>query len=92
MDSETQTAPVSSKMLWAGRIVSTLPVLLLVFSGVMKLIQPEGFADEFKRLEWPVSIAFGLGIALLLNRRFPGRGAVRTMMIAPFLIVPIAAR
>ncbi|MET3804765.1 sorbitol/mannitol transport system permease protein [Nakamurella sp. UYEF19] len=38
-----------------------------------------------------VSLAFGLGIALLLNRRFPGRGAVRTMMITPFLIVPVAA-
>ena len=38
-----------------------------------------------------VSLLFGLGIALLLNRKFPGRGAVRTMMIAPFLIVPVAA-
>ncbi|WP_188941819.1 carbohydrate ABC transporter permease [Nakamurella endophytica] len=38
-----------------------------------------------------VSLVFGLGIALLLNRRFWGRAAVRTMMIAPFLIVPVAA-
>ncbi len=38
-----------------------------------------------------VSLVIGLGVALLLNRRFPGRGAVRTMMIAPFLIVPVAA-
>lgn len=38
-----------------------------------------------------VSLAFGLGISLLLNRNFFGRGAVRTMMIAPFLIVPVAA-
>jgi sorbitol/mannitol transport system permease protein len=38
-----------------------------------------------------VSILLGLGIALLLDRKFFGRGAVRTMMIAPFLIVPIAA-
>lgn len=38
-----------------------------------------------------VSLIFGLGIALLLNRPFWGRGAVRTMMIAPFLIVPVAA-
>ncbi len=38
-----------------------------------------------------VSLAFGLGIALLLNRKFIGRGAVRTMMIAPFLVVPVAA-
>lgn len=37
-----------------------------------------------------VSLAFGLGISLLLNRNFIGRGAVRTMMIAPFLIVPVA--
>jgi sorbitol/mannitol transport system permease protein len=38
-----------------------------------------------------VSLALGLGISLLLNRSFFGRGAVRTMMIAPFLIVPVAA-
>ena len=38
-----------------------------------------------------VSLALGLGISLLLNRQFFGRGAVRTMMIAPFLIVPVAA-
>ncbi len=38
-----------------------------------------------------VSLGFGLGISLLLNHNFFGRGAVRTMMIAPFLIVPVAA-
>jgi len=38
-----------------------------------------------------VSLVLGLGIALLLNRSFFGRGLVRTMIIAPFLIVPVAA-
>ncbi len=38
-----------------------------------------------------VSLVLGMCIALLLNQRFWGRGAVRTMMIAPFLIVPTAA-
>jgi sorbitol/mannitol transport system permease protein len=38
-----------------------------------------------------VSAALGLGIALLLDRKFRGRGIVRTMMIAPFLVVPVAA-
>jgi sorbitol/mannitol transport system permease protein len=38
-----------------------------------------------------VSLVLGMLIALLLDRKFAGRGAVRTMMIAPFLIVPIAA-
>ncbi|HET6479420.1 MAG TPA: sugar ABC transporter permease, partial [Actinoplanes sp.] len=30
-----------------------------------------------------ISLLLGLGIALLLDRKFRGRGAVRTMMIAP---------
>ena len=38
-----------------------------------------------------ISLLLGLGIALLLDRKFLGRGAVRTMMIAPFLVVPVAA-
>ncbi len=38
-----------------------------------------------------ISLLLGLGIALLLDQKFPGRGIVRTMMITPFLIVPVAA-
>ncbi|KAB1143072.1 sugar ABC transporter permease [Streptomyces luteolifulvus] len=38
-----------------------------------------------------VSLVLGLVLALLLDRRFRGRAAVRTMLIAPFLLVPIAA-
>lgn len=38
-----------------------------------------------------ISLLMGLGIALLLDRKFRGRGIVRTLMITPFLIVPIAA-
>jgi hypothetical protein len=35
----TRDAPVSSKRLWAGRIISALPALLLLFSGTMKLLR-----------------------------------------------------
>ncbi len=38
-----------------------------------------------------VSLVVGLLLALLLDRVFPGRGVVRTMLIAPFLVVPVAA-
>jgi len=38
-----------------------------------------------------VSLALGLGLALLLDRQFRGRGFVRTILIAPFLVVPVAA-
>ncbi|ANS77425.1 Various polyols ABC transporter, permease component 1 [Serinicoccus hydrothermalis] len=38
-----------------------------------------------------ISLVLGLAIALLLDRKFRGQGIVRTMMIAPFLVVPVAA-
>ncbi|WP_158852725.1 carbohydrate ABC transporter permease [Saccharothrix deserti] len=38
-----------------------------------------------------VSVLLGLGLALLLDRRFPGRGLARTLLIAPFLVMPVAA-
>ncbi|MFG3288244.1 carbohydrate ABC transporter permease [Streptomyces sp. NPDC048179] len=38
-----------------------------------------------------ISVVLGLGLALLLDRRFAGRGLARTMLIAPFLVMPVAA-
>lgn len=38
-----------------------------------------------------VSVLLGLGLAVLLDRRFPGRGVVRTLLITPFLVMPMAA-
>jgi sorbitol/mannitol transport system permease protein len=37
-----------------------------------------------------VALFLGLILALLLDRKFPGRGVVRTLLIAPFLIMPMA--
>jgi len=38
-----------------------------------------------------LSVAFGVGIAMLLNREIFGKGLVRTLMIGPFLVMPTAA-
>ncbi|MER6307237.1 sugar ABC transporter permease [Streptomyces sp. NPDC001657] len=38
-----------------------------------------------------VSLVLGLGLALLLDRSFRGRGIVRTLLITPFLVVPVAS-
>lgn len=37
-----------------------------------------------------ISIVLGLIFAELVNRRFPGRNVVRTMLITPFLVMPVA--
>jgi sorbitol/mannitol transport system permease protein len=38
-----------------------------------------------------ISLVLGLLLAVLLDRRFPGRGLARTLLIAPFLVMPVAA-
>ncbi len=62
MQSNSQTAPVSKKMLWAGRIIGALPVLLLVFSATMKFLKPPDVVKGFTHLGYPESLALGLGI------------------------------
>ena len=37
-----------------------------------------------------ISTLLGLGMAVLLDRAFFGRGLLRTLMIAPFLVMPVA--
>ncbi|MGH3435085.1 MAG: carbohydrate ABC transporter permease [Sciscionella sp.] len=37
-----------------------------------------------------IAMLLGLGLALLLDRSFTGRGVVRTLLITPFLIMPAA--
>ena len=38
-----------------------------------------------------ISVVVGLVLAILLDRRFAGRGVARTLLIAPFLVMPVAA-
>jgi len=38
-----------------------------------------------------ISVVLGVAIALLLNKDIFGKGALRTLMIGPFLVMPVAA-
>lgn len=62
MQSDTPTAPASKKTLWAGRVMSALPAMMLLFSGIMKLIKPASVMQGFVRLGYPESLALGIGI------------------------------
>jgi uncharacterized protein YndB with AHSA1/START domain len=62
----TETTPVSKGMLWAGWIVSALPVLLLLFSGVMKLVKPAPVAEGFVHLGYSENLALGIGLLELV--------------------------
>ena len=65
MQSDTQTAATSRKMLWAGRIISALPVLFLLMDGAMKLAKPAFVVEATVQLGYPESVIIGLGIVLL---------------------------
>ncbi len=65
MGLDSQTALVSKKALWAGRIVSALPVLFLLMDGVMKLFKPAVVVDATVKLGYTETTIVPLGIVLL---------------------------
>ena len=51
--------------LWAGRILSALPVLFLLLDGVMKVVKPPFVVEATVQLGYPESVIVGLGILLV---------------------------
>ena len=66
MLSRTNSAPIAPSRLWAGRILTALPVLFLVFDGAIKLRRPAPVAEAFAHLGLPLTLASTLGIIELL--------------------------
>lgn len=62
MQSDTQGASVFKRKLWAGRVISAIPVLMLLVSAVMKFVKPAAVVEGFTHLGWPERYALGLGI------------------------------
>ncbi len=53
-------------MSWAGRVISALSVLFLLWDGVMKLWKPAPVLESFARLGYPEGVATGIGILELV--------------------------
>ena len=63
MQASAQPIPVSKNKLWAGRIISALPVLMMVFaSAVPKFLKPAGVLEQFARLGYSENVILGIGI------------------------------
>ncbi|RWM03855.1 DoxX family protein [Mesorhizobium sp.] len=65
----SQTAPVSSGALWAGRLLSTVIVLLMIFDGTIKLPPLDIVTQTMVQLGWPAdpNVARMLGIIGLIS-------------------------
>jgi len=87
-DSNTQTAPVSKKRLWAGRILTAIPVLVLLFSGVLKLSKPALVVQEFARLGYPDGLVVGIGlleIACTAVYAIPSTSIIGAILLTAYL-------
>ena len=66
MQPTAQTAPVSKTRLWAGRVMTALPVLFLLFDSVIHIMKIAPVVESFKQLGFPVSLALGIGVLELV--------------------------
>src|SRR5690242_17194714 len=63
---QREAAMTSSKMTWAGRIMSALPVLLLVFCASMKLVGTAAVLQGLTHAGFPERFVRPLGILELI--------------------------
>jgi hypothetical protein len=59
--------PNSKKMIWVGGIVSAIPVLLMVFSAVLKFLRPPQVVQGMVRFGYPDGLLFLLGALEFLS-------------------------
>ena len=67
MPAETQTGTVSKTALWTGYIMSALPALMLLMSGVMKFMPlNEDAVKGLEHIGWSSNLVAALGIVELV--------------------------
>jgi len=84
-----QTASqTSTSVIWAGRVVSALPILALLFSGVMKLMRPPAVVEGFVRCGYPASLLLliaGLEIGSTLVYLIPRTAFLGAILMTGYL-------
>lgn len=63
---DTQVNTSAKVMVWSGRVISTLVVVMLGMSAVMKFTNSPQLTEGMAHLGWPVKFAIALGITELV--------------------------
>jgi hypothetical protein len=74
--------------LWAGRIITGLTVLFLIFDGVTKLIQVSQVREGMATLGYPASLTVPIGILALVCTTFyviPATSVLGAVLLTGFL-------
>ncbi|NOT47109.1 MAG: DoxX family protein [Acidobacteria bacterium] len=67
METAIQTLPITGKRLWAGHIITGLPILFLLVDGIMKLFKPAIVVNSTVELGYGEQVIVPLGIVLLAS-------------------------
>ncbi|MEO8910139.1 MAG: DoxX family protein [Gemmatimonadaceae bacterium] len=82
MEASIHSVPSSENRIWAGRVVSALPVLFLLFDGVIHILKISPVVEGFAKVGFPLGASVPLGIIeiiciiLYVIPRTSGLGAV----------------
>jgi hypothetical protein len=88
MSLDVQTGPVGKKMLWAGRILSALPIVMLLGSGVAKVLKLEPVLKEFGRFGYVEELVLPVGvveIACTLIYLWPRTAVLGAILLTGYL-------
>jgi len=66
MDTAIQSSSVSKGSLWAGRVISGLVVLFMLFDSITKIAKVQQVVDATVRIGFSASTVWGIGITLLV--------------------------
>lgn len=87
MENEVKSSG-SKTMLYVGWALSIIPSLMLILSGVAKLIKPAGIEDGLKSIGWRMDQLTGLGIleiGCVVVYLFPRTAVLGAIMLAAYM-------
>jgi hypothetical protein len=88
LQTATQTVTTSRAKLWTGRILSALPALFMLWSGVIKLMNIAPVKESFIRLGYSDQVALGIGIleiACVLLYAIPRTAVLGAILLTGYL-------
>jgi hypothetical protein len=94
MPTIVHAAPISNKAIWAGRLMSGLVILFLLFDGAMKLIPLDVVIKASEPLGIPGSLARTLGVLTIVCTMlyaFPRTAVLGAILLTGYLGGAIAA-
>ena len=91
---ERDVTPIQRTVLWTGRVISILPVLVLLVSARLKLTHDSTYTAEWVRIGYAPSALTGIGIlqlALVTLYVIPSTAVLGTVLLTGYLGGAIAA-